>query len=675
MLGTTCLNAQWNKTQGLNGGSIQCLVVKGNTVLAGTSYRGIYRSTDNGRTWQRPTTQPSGPMVFGLLADGDNIIASTNGRGLSRSIDDGETWSAIGMNELGADLALPIHRHKGALYAGSRTGKGMFKSTDGGDSWSAVNNGILPVNGRVPGVFTIASNDSGLYIACGRSLYRSKDDAATWSKLAEGGTNIYQLALDGSNIYGGTFGGGLVRSTDDGATWSVVAGGWTTNNIAGLAVIGDNIYVGASAYGQLYVSTDHGATWSRRVTGMKSPIAQAFAIDDDEVFVGTGGEGVYRSTNNGADWTASSDGLDNPSISSLASLDGNVFAATKNGAFRSPAATPQWTEITVREGSMPFTISAVGGSLYAGGLAGQLDRSTDGGATWVAASGLGTSLVSRVVTVGDTLFAGGGMMHMSVDNGATWSALPGVSASSYDLYKHERSLFAIETTNELRRSTDMGATWKTISAPVVGFLYTIASGNGKLYLSIDGSVYSSTNNGDTWGLIYSGNNNNTVLAMTVVGDALYIAVCNEGVYRTGNDGTSWTIMGQDLAGFDLDFLTAVGDALFVSVRGVGVWWTTLPTSGADDRYEREVAHGALVAHPNPARDNIVLSFTLASTSTIDIDLVDALGRSAGTLLSGEARDAGRHSISVNTSGVATGLYKCRVRTQSGDMHTSVVVAR
>jgi uncharacterized repeat protein (TIGR01451 family) len=78
--------------------------------------------------------------------------------------------------------------------------------------------------------------------------------------------------------------------------------------------------------------------------------------------------------------------------------------------------------------------------------------------------------------------------------------------------------------------------------------------------------------------------------------------------------------------------------------------------GVDDDEAITGVLGALSARPNPTTGRVELGFTLATASTVDLELVDALGKRVMTVLSAERLPAGQHSYPIDMSEMASGVY-------------------
>jgi photosystem II stability/assembly factor-like uncharacterized protein len=219
-----------------------------------TPGKGVYKSVDAGATWTS-VGLPRSEYIGGIVIDpkdANRVIVAVIGprgaaggrgaaaaapeadaeRGVYRTTDGGRTWTRVlpADGSSGATDVYIDYQDPQVAYAVLVTG--VFKSTDGGATWQPVSSRGLPDGARIQ-AFTVSSGTHGrrLYAVAGvgggrgggggagnRALYRSDDGGDNWalgtSALASAGGKIYAdpqnpdvLYLMGTSVYRSTDGG------------------------------------------------------------------------------------------------------------------------------------------------------------------------------------------------------------------------------------------------------------------------------------------------------------------------------------------------------------------------------------------------------------------------------------------------------------------------------------
>ena len=182
---------------------------------------GMFKSTDGGQHWQsiglsdtqqigKILVDPRNPDVL-LVAALGHPYGPNDQRGVFRSTDGGKSWTKTLFKnaDTGAiDLAFQPGNPDvvyAALWQARRPpwnvyppsdgpGSGLYKSVDGGRTWTAITGHGLPAApGRI-GIATSAAAPNRVYAlidAADGGLYRSDDAGATWRKMT-GDTRIWQ---------------------------------------------------------------------------------------------------------------------------------------------------------------------------------------------------------------------------------------------------------------------------------------------------------------------------------------------------------------------------------------------------------------------------------------------------------------------------------------------------
>jgi photosystem II stability/assembly factor-like uncharacterized protein len=280
---------------------------------------GVYKSTDGGENWTNVGLKDSEHIAKIVVdpSDGRHVLVCAMGhlwddndeRGVYRTTDGGKTWTKVlagASGSSGCGLLAMSQREPKTIYASmwdfrrqgwtfrsGGPGSGLFESTDGGDRWTEINDGNAKgLPGKPWGRTAIAVAPSmpkvvyaNIEAEKGRGLYRSDDGGANWTKLDASNFMVWRPFYFGNLIVdpkdeNKIFKPDLILlySTDGGKTFNVVSGGahgdfhdvWIDPKNPNVVLAGDD--------GGLWRSEDGGNRWKHQ---MNLPISQFYHVSTD----------------------------------------------------------------------------------------------------------------------------------------------------------------------------------------------------------------------------------------------------------------------------------------------------------------------------------------------------------------------------------------------------------
>jgi len=570
---------------------------------------GVYRSLDGGKNWKnvglkasehigKIVVDPKNPDVVYVAAQGP-LWSSGGDRGVYKTTDGGKTWKAvlsISANTGASDLWMDP-RDSNVLYATSYQRRrhvwgmvhggpesAIYKSTDAGATWRKLERGIPKADlGRI-GLAVSPADPDVVYAMIeatdpkDRGTYRSTDRGESFTRVGEysaPGPQYYQeLFPDPKNVdrvYSmDTFN---MVTEDGGKTWKRLGEKHKhVDNHALWIDPADTNHLVNGNDGGVYESWDRGATWEFK---SNLPVTQFYrvAVDESKPFYFVYG-GTQDNTSLGgpsrtttvhgivnSDWfvTTGGDGFfsavdpKDPNIVYSESQYGNLVRFDrKSGEEIDIQPQPEPGEAPLRwNWDSPLLISPFSNArLYFG--AQRVFRSDDRGDGWKPVSGdltrqidrnklkmmgrvwgpdavaknTSTSFYGNIVSLAESpkkeglLYAGtdDGLVQVTEDGGANWrkvETFPGVPAntvvSHLETSPHdEGTVYAAFDNHQmgdfrpyLLRSTDRGKSWVSIAGdlPARGTVYAVVEDPAKaglLYCGTEFGLFFSPDGGKRW---------------------------------------------------------------------------------------------------------------------------------------------------------------------------------
>jgi photosystem II stability/assembly factor-like uncharacterized protein len=569
---------------------------------------GVYKSTDGGKSWENVGLKKSEHIGKILVdpRDSNTVYVAAQGplwapggdRGLYKTTDGGKTWKPAltisentGVSDIAFDPRNPDilyasayqrRRHIWTLVDGGPEG-GIHKSTDGGATWKKLAGGLPPGDlGRI-GLAVAPSQPDTVYAvveAVGKAggFFRSTDAGGSWEKRSDyvsGSPQYYQELFvdpqDADRVYSVDV---LIMVTENGGQNFRPLGEkdkHVDNHVVWIDPANrEHLLVGCD--GGLYETWDRGANWDFK---SNMPIAQFYRVSLDNakpfynVFGGTQDNfslgGPSRTTNNhgirNSDWfvTQGGDGFqtqvdpEDPNIVYAESQYGGLGRYDrKSGEVIQIQPQPGRGEPALRwNWDSPVIISPHSHTrLYF--AANKLFRSDDRGNTWKSVSpdltrqidrrklkvmgrvwsadtvayNSSTSFYGNIVALTESpakeglLYAGtdDGLVQISEDGGTNWRKIdkfPGVPDNTYvsDLETsptNADTVFAAFNNHQngdfkpyLLKSTDRGKSWTSITGdlPERGSVWTVVQdhvNSNLLFAGTEFALYFSIDGGKKW---------------------------------------------------------------------------------------------------------------------------------------------------------------------------------
>ncbi len=485
-----------------------------NTFITGD---GVFRSSDAGKTWTRAGLEDT-HTISNLVVDPTNpdvVYASSLGhvfqpnaeRGVFKTTDGGRTWQKVlfvndstGCVNLVMDPANPnvlyaamwqVYRAPWGLFSGG-AGSGIWKTTDGGAHWTDLtHNPGLPsgILGKI-GVAVAGSAPNVVYAAIQAKdggVFRSSDGGATWQhvndemKLRQ--RAFYYMAIfadpkDSNTVYMPQV-DAVYKSTDGGKTWPTrLRPPHGDNHVVWVNPDDPRVLLEGNDGGAT-VSTDGGKTWSQE---HNQPTGQFYDVSLDgrfpfHIYGSQQDEGSYEGPSaTGArsvptdEWKRVAYGESTPAVPDPGHPEVNIGSGYNSNFMRYDRSTDQYQDVSpwpdyqegASSGELKYRLAWTHPILFSPNNRRELLvgaqvvlKSLDGGQTWRA--------ISPDLTRNDPATEGpsGGPVDLDQSGAEIYPYVSALAVSPRD----DKVIWAGSSDGLVHVTTNGGARWQNLTLP------------------------------------------------------------------------------------------------------------------------------------------------------------------------------------------------------------------
>jgi photosystem II stability/assembly factor-like uncharacterized protein len=536
---------------------------------------GVYRSDDGGHTWNIIGLAHETVRALAQSPNNPKLWLAGSLTGVYRSADDGASWERItpaGHSDLrNFDSVAFDPKDDNTIYAG--TYHLPWKTSNGGKDWFPIVKGMID-DSDVMSIIVDSANSDNVHATACSGIYHSTNGGTQWVKY-QGIPNTFRRTqlirmdpVDHQTLYAGTT-SGLWKTVNDKDFKRMTPVEWIINSLIIDPKDPQKIIIGTERQG-VEISRDGGQTFTPSNAGFQHQHISDVAMDrqhpERTLVELTFDNDAFLATNDGGTtWATLGPGLRRAETRHIYAAPGGWWASlTTGGWMKYEDATHKWVRAGLYEPDAPAAAAPVSSKGKKGATAAKAPVARK------PVAQMGAFLVNDMTFGHEAWYAAtsGGVLE-SKNFGATWKAvskdpLLRKPAQSVEVSADGNQVWAIAERN-LFYSADKGATWegKELTFAAAGNLKIHRLDDTTLFITTNMGLYASRDAGRNW-------NRQEVRdlsfqSVAASGNALVVSLQRHGLIASYDGGKTWQHLDDQLSQGYFPVVTTGRDGSVVAV--------------------------------------------------------------------------------------------------------------
>ena len=526
-----------------------------NFLLGSQSCRGVVRSSNGGVTYDTVQVIPTGSgsiYDFHFINAQTGYFCGTSTFKLQKTTNAGLNW--VQVPNLGTTTLYSVYAPDTNNIIVTSTSGNTYFTTNAGINWTTSNVGTT---NTLYDSKWINATTGYLCGSTGCFRYTTNGGANWQGTSAPTTSTMNRIVVAGSDIYMAGFSStsDMYKSTDNGTTWTTInylaSGQYSSFLVYAFDMVGSTMLIGGT-YGLMNKSTNSGGNWqTASVHATVANMVDVYAASGNgrviAIGYNNGGTDVaVYSTNGGAVWFNTGHYAAN-NLSDLNMRNATTgYVVGRFGLFwKTTNAGTTWdTTLSFNSALVPYFCNGVdfvndNTGWVVGGLAGvggntKIFKTTNAGVNWTEQTSAYSGPIAVKVEMVDAntgYISGAGQFQKTTDGGATWilsmAGLPSSPTLNGLTVVDVNNIFVTTSASQVFTSSDGGANWVNLNFPLtsIGTLFCTdwINVNTGMVAGIFGTVGKTTNKGVTWEISQTGGY--TTMGVDMVHQDTAFAVC------------------------------------------------------------------------------------------------------------------------------------------------------